>query len=136
MQLQEERNWGLAIHLAGVLGMLFIPPVGNILAVLVVWLIKRNESEFLDLNGKEALNFQITLSSVNVGLNLIGLLNHWDWSWGLPGFHRGWFVTDISRFRGTRGVILLLNVIFSAIAASKAHNGITYRYPLNWRLVK
>jgi len=136
MQLQEERNWGLATHLAGVAGMLFIPPVGNILAVLVIWLIKRNESDFLDQNGKEALNFQITLSIVNVGLNLLGLLNHWDWSWGLPGFHNNWFVTDISRFRGTRGVISILNIIFSAIAASKAHNGISYRYPLNWRVVK
>ncbi|MBW8686700.1 DUF4870 domain-containing protein [Chitinophaga rhizophila] len=136
MQKQEERNWALAMHLAGIGGMIFIPPAGNIIAALVLWLIKRNETEFLNATGKEALNFQITLSIINVGLNLIGMLNHWEWSWGRPGFDHYWGFNNISDFHGTRGVVYLINIIFSAIAASKVHNGIFYKYPFNWRLVK
>jgi uncharacterized protein len=135
MQQQEERNWALAMHLAGVVGILIIPPVGNIIAALVLWLIKRNESDFLNQCGKEALNFQLTLSIINVGLNLIGTLNHWEWSWGRPGFS-DWDFHHITFFHGTRSVVHLVNIIFSAIAASKAHNGILYKYPLSWRLVK
>lgn len=136
MQKNEERNWALFIHLGGIIGMIFIPPAGNIIAVLVLWLIKRNESEFLNETGKEALNFQITMSIINVGLNLIGLLNHWDWHWGRPGFNYYWDFHDFSLIHGTRGVVFVVNIIFSAIAASKAHNGIFYKYPFNWRLVK
>lgn len=124
------------MHLAGIAGMIFIPPAGNIIAALVVWLIKRNESSFLNETGKEALNFQITLSIVNVGLNLIGMLNHWEWSWGRPGFNYYWDADNFSVFHGTRTVVHIVNIIFSAIAASKVHNGIFYKYPLNWRLVK
>lgn len=137
MQQQEERNWALAMHLGGIAGMLFIPPAGNIIVALVLWLLKRNESSFLNHSGKEALNFQITLSILNVALNLIGMINHWSWSWGRPGFHYDyWDITDISIFRGTRGVVLLINIIISAIAATKAHSGNWYRYPLSWRIVK
>jgi len=135
MQQQEERNWALAMHLGGLAGMLFIPPAGNIIVALVLWLVKRNESDFLNQTGKEALNFQITLSIVNVVLNLFGMINHWDWAWGRPGFHY-WDITDISLFHGTRGIVYLVNIIFSIIAATKAHNGVLYRYPLSWRLVK
>jgi uncharacterized Tic20 family protein len=136
MQQQEERNWALAMHLGGIAGMLFIPPAGNIIVALVLWLIKRNESDFLNTCGKEALNFQITLSIINVILNLFGMFNHWQWGWGRPGFDHYWDVTDISIFHGTRGVVYLINIIFSAIAASKVHNGVQYRYPISWRLVK
>ncbi|ACU61139.1 DUF4870 domain-containing protein [Chitinophaga pinensis] len=137
MKQQEERNWALAMHLAGIAGMLFIPPAGNIIAALVLWLIKRNESEFLNETGKEALNFQITLSIINVGLNLIGMLNHWEWSWGRPGFnYYYWDLRHFSLFHGTRGIVMVVNIVFSAIAASKASNGIFYKYPLSWRLVK
>ena len=36
-------------------------PFGNILGPLVVWLIKRHDSPYIDYYGKEALNFQISL---------------------------------------------------------------------------
>ena len=73
----DERTWGILVHASAFAG-LFVP-FGNILAPLVVWLIKREESEFVDANGKQALNFQITwtvivvfaLFSLLVGVGLI-----------------------------------------------------------------
>jgi hypothetical protein len=73
----DERTWAILVHASAFAG-LFVP-FGNILAPLVVWLIKREESEFVDANGKQALNFQITwtviivfaLFSLVVGVGLV-----------------------------------------------------------------
>ena len=43
-----------------------VVPFGNILGPLVVWLITRDESEFVDASGKEALNFQLIWSGILV----------------------------------------------------------------------
>ena len=58
---QEERSLGLACHLLAFVGMVF--PFGNILGPLVIWLVKKDDSAFVDDQGKEALNFNITISS-------------------------------------------------------------------------
>ena len=39
-------------------------PFGNVLAPLVVWLAKKDESRFVDENGVRALNFQLTWSII------------------------------------------------------------------------
>src|SRR4030095_8459140 len=56
----EERNWSIAVHLSA-LAALFIP-LGHLLGPLAIWLIKRGEMPMVDRNGKEALNFQITVT--------------------------------------------------------------------------
>lgn len=54
----DEQTWGILAHAAAFTGLVI--PFGNILGPLLVWLIKRDESRFVDENGKEAVNFQIT----------------------------------------------------------------------------
>lgn len=54
----DERNWGMFCHLAGFAGIII--PFGSVIAPLIIWLIKRDEMPFVNYNGKEALNFQIT----------------------------------------------------------------------------
>lgn len=54
----DERTWGILVHAAAFAGLLV--PFGNILGPLVLWAIKRDDSEFVDANGKQAVNFQIT----------------------------------------------------------------------------
>ena len=56
----DEKNWAVFCHLAALAG--FIIPFGNIFGPLVVWVIKKEEMPFVDHQGKEALNFQITFS--------------------------------------------------------------------------
>ena len=73
----EERTWGILAHAGGFAGLAV--PFGNVVAPLVVWLVKRDESRFVDENGIRALNFQLTWSvvllvtalSVLVGVGLV-----------------------------------------------------------------
>ena len=65
----EERTWSIAAHLSALAG-LFIP-FGSVLGPLVVWLVKRNEMPMVDRHGKEALNFQITVTIASFECGLL-----------------------------------------------------------------
>jgi uncharacterized Tic20 family protein len=139
MQQKDERTWGTLTHLGGIIGSLVLPSVGNILGALIIWLVKRNEYTFVDDQGKEALNFQITISIANAALGIISAISMGFWSFNSIFFHRGDFnfnLTDISILGGGYGILWLLNVIFSIIGAVKASKGEAYRYPVSWRIVK
>jgi len=74
---ESEQTWAILTHASGLLGL--VVPLGNILGPLLLWLIKREESAFVDESGKAALNFQITwtlllflaLLSLVVGIGLL-----------------------------------------------------------------
>jgi uncharacterized Tic20 family protein len=100
-------------HLAAFAG--FLVPFGNVFAPLVVWLMKREQSEFVADQGKEALNFNIT---VLIGAALCGVL--------------------VFVFIGILlGVALFVFwLALTIIAGIKAGEGHRYRYPFALRLVK
>lgn len=60
MDESQEKTWGMFCHLAALAG--FVIPLGNIIGPLVVWLIKKEESPYVDAQGKESLNFQISVT--------------------------------------------------------------------------
>jgi len=68
---KHERNLGAAIH-ASTFSRFFIP-FGNFLLPLVLWLANRKENAFIDHNGKQALNFQISLLLYSVILGIIAV---------------------------------------------------------------
>ncbi|MBB5206947.1 DUF4870 domain-containing protein [Chiayiivirga flava] len=110
---QEQRQWGLFTHLSALVGLII--PFGNILGPLVFWQIKKNEWAFADDQGKEAVNFNITVAIAGIvcfllTFVLIGLLL-------LPILGIAW-------------------IVFTIIAAIKANEGVYYRYPWILRLVK
>lgn len=109
---QEERSLGLACHLLAFVGMVF--PFGNILGPLVIWLVKKDDSAFVDDQGKEALNFNITISIAG-------------------------FVAFLLTFVVIGAVLLPIIGIFwlvmTIVAAVKANGGEYYRYPLTLRLI-
>ncbi|WP_290538862.1 DUF4870 domain-containing protein [Alcanivorax sp.] len=110
---QEERSLGLACHLLALAGL--VVPFGNILGPLIMWLVKKDESAFVDDQGKEALNFNITISIAG-------------------------FVAFLLIFVVIGGLLLPIIGIFwlvmTIIAAVKANGGERYRYPLTLRLIK
>ncbi len=109
----EEKQWALFAHLSALIG--FIIPFGSIIGPLIIWQIKKNEMPFVDDQGKEALNFQITMAiAVLVCIVLMVVL---------IGFLLIW-------------VVGLLDLLFIIIAALAANNGQAYRYPITLRLVK
>jgi len=113
MPSAEERQWALFAHLSALVG--YIIPFGSIIGPLVIWQIKKNELPFVDDQGKEALNFQITVAiiaiiSIVLIVILIGLLMLW--------------------------ALAIVNLIFIIIAALAANNGQAYRYPFAFRFIK
>ena len=56
---QIERKWGAAMHVSAFAGILF--PLALALGPLLVWMLKKHESDYLDKQGKKAINFQITV---------------------------------------------------------------------------
>lgn len=114
----EERQWALFAHLSALVG--FVVPFGNVIGPLVIWLIKREQMPFVNDQGREALNFNITAGLV--GLVLIALT--------VMSFGIGIFLT------APIGVVLAIAwLVLTIIAAIKANEGQAYRYPVCLRLV-
>lgn len=111
---KEEQNWAMICHLSALAG--FVIPFGNLIGPLIVWLIKRTEMPLVDTQGKEVLNFQITVTiAAVVSMLLIFVLI---------------------------GFLLLVIVgvgalILTIVAAVKISNGeLDYKYPWSLRLLK
>jgi uncharacterized protein len=110
---QDERTWGMLAHLTAFSG--FLIPLGNIIAPLVVWLVKRDQSQFIADQGKESLNFNISVL--------------------LAGCVCGALVFVLI------GILLGVALFFywlamTIVAGIKASEGIRYRYPFTLRLIK
>ena len=56
----EARLWAMIAHLSGFLGY-FLPVIGSLIGPLIVWQLKKDLHPYVDEQGKEALNFQITV---------------------------------------------------------------------------
>lgn len=56
---ETERNWAMFCHLAAFAG--FLVPFGGIIGPLVIWLSKRDDSTWVNENGKASLNFQLSM---------------------------------------------------------------------------
>ncbi|MFC5578635.1 DUF4870 domain-containing protein [Lysobacter niabensis] len=109
---QEERTWGMAAHLSSLAT--FLVPGGNVLGPLIVWLVKKDTMPFVADQGKEALNFNITvliaaIISFILMIVVIGFLL-------LAVVAAGWLVLTI-------------------LAAMESSKGVAYRYPFTLRLV-
>ena len=59
-QLSEsERNWAMLCHLSAFAGYFF--PFGGIIGPLICWLSRKEESTWVNENGKSSLNFQLSI---------------------------------------------------------------------------
>ncbi|MGX5819003.1 DUF4870 domain-containing protein [Chitinophaga lutea] len=137
---QEEKTWAIYIHLAGVVGQLIFAPAGNIIAPLILWIIKKSESPFVDVEGKEAVNFQITVSLTLVAINIIFGIGAASWSvWqalsGRPVWDDVWDTRLFTSY-GLARLVWMGNLVFSILAIMSVQKGISYRYPVSLRLVK
>jgi uncharacterized Tic20 family protein len=110
---QQVRQWAMFCHLAGLAG--FLLPFGNVLGPLVLWLVKKDEHPFIDDQGKEALNFQLTVLFASLVCFVLMLV--------LIGFL-------------LFAALSVVWVVFMVIAANQANLGQAYRYPCILRLVK
>lgn len=124
---KNARTWATVCHLSTLL-MLVGVPLGNILGPLVIWLVKRREYEFVDDQGKEALNFQITFTFCAIALFLlvIPLIFGASYRYHPYGFPAMLVIMGL----------VILNVGLVIMAAIKSNDGILYRYPFTLRIIK
>jgi uncharacterized protein len=102
---KDDRTMAMFCHLGGIFGFL-IP--------LIIWLIKKDESRYIDHHGKEALNFHITM--------LIG--------------HVIGAVTICFTFGLVSIAVYVIALVFSIIGAMAANRGEWYRYPISIRFIQ
>ncbi|MDA0811220.1 MAG: DUF4870 domain-containing protein [Verrucomicrobia bacterium] len=112
---KTERGWAMATHLASLSAYLG-NGIGGIIGPLIVWLIKRDTMPLVDDQGKEALN--INISNFVYILCCIPLV----FAFGLG---------ILLMF-----VIGIFHLVFTIVAAVKAYEGESYRYPLTIRFIK
>lgn len=110
---KKSRTWGMLCHLTALSG--YFVPFGNLLGPLIIWLIKRNEFPFVEEQGKESLNFQISMTIYTIVALLLCLI----------------FVGFI-----LLGALIVFQIVFVIIASVKVSDGVNYRYPITIRLIK
>jgi uncharacterized Tic20 family protein len=111
---RDACNWAMGCHLIALVGLLG-NGLGFLVGPLIVWLVKRDDHPFINEQGKEAVNFQITMMGaailcvplifVAIGILLLPLIGIFD-------------------------------LVMTIIAGIKASNGEHWRYPLTIRFVK
>lgn len=110
----HERIWGMLCHLSALLGLTGIP-LGNVIGPLIIWLYKRRAHEFVDAQGKESLNFQITMTILVLVAALLIYL-------------RIGMIVII--------VLATINILLVVIASIQSYRGIRYHYPFQIRFFK
>jgi uncharacterized Tic20 family protein len=108
----DERNWAVLCHLSSLLAMITLG--AGIIAPTVLWLVKKDESEFINDQGKGALNFSISVLMA--------------WIVCIP------FTFIVIGF-AMMGIVLVTWFVFAIIAALAASRGEHYRYPFSLRLI-
>jgi len=104
---KDERTLAMLCHLLA----LFT----GFLGPLIIWLIKKDEMPFVDDQGKESLNFQITM--------LI--------AWTVSGLLACVFIGFV-----LLPIVMVVDIVFVILASIKASGGEAYRYPVCLRLIK
>jgi uncharacterized protein len=110
---RDQNMWAMLCHLSALAG--FVIPLGNIIGPLVIWLIKKDEYALVNDQGKEALNFQISMTIYYIVAAILIII--------------------------LIGIVLLVglaifSLIVTIIAMIKANDGVAYRYPMCIRFIK
>ena len=105
---QDSKTMAMLCHLLGLLT--------NFIGPLILWLVKKDEDKFVDSQGKEALNFQITIAIAFVAASIL-----------TPVFCIGVIIGIAAS---------VCDLVFCILACVAANKGEDYRYPFCIRLVK
>jgi uncharacterized protein len=103
---KDDQNLAMLSHLLGI--------VSGFLGALIIWLIKKDQSAFIDEQAKEALNFQITI---------------------MIGYVVAYILTVILIGVLLIPVLVVVNLVFCILAAVAVSRGEHYKYPFALRLL-
>jgi len=113
---KDEQNLAVLCYILGIFTWLIGP--------LIIWLVKKDSSKFVEDHGKEVINWGITITIAWVALIVVGMiLSH------IPFL--GFLVMLLLRL-----ALFVCALVFNIIGAMQVSKGIAYRYPFALRLIK
>jgi uncharacterized protein len=110
----EARTWAMLTHLVALCGFIGVP-FGHIIGPLVVWLVKKDQFPLVDDQGKESLNFQISMTIYGIVAGILSFVVI-----GIPLLI----------------ALVLADIVLVIIASVAANQGQLYRYPLTIKFLK
>ena len=131
MTQRNDYNNAFLLHLSAFFGYIF--PFGAVVGPLVIWEMNKRKSDFIDRNGKEAINFNLSylLYTFVLGLSIVPFvirtvmndLHHLD-------------LFGMISVGSIIGILAIVKFVLIIIAASKANQGEVYNYPLTIKFIK
>lgn len=117
---EDERLYATLIHLSGLLWLFGVP---GIVGVLIIWLLQRDRSPFVDAHGKSAMNFQLSLMVYGLALAIMAIAG------ALLTVVLVGFVLLVPAIVLTIA-LLVFQVVVAILGAVEANRGGHFRYPL------
>jgi hypothetical protein len=148
---QHQQNLAAIIHLSTFSKYVF--PFGNFILPIVLWMSNKKDSTFIDENGKQAINFQISILLYSIILGLISIPVFFNFAFNFTNIFdilahntHEFKLENLSDFSGNLILLFVVAVIslvlfvldiFAVISATiKANKGETYSYPLSIQFIK
>ncbi|MFN3756991.1 MAG: DUF4870 domain-containing protein [Flavobacterium sp.] len=138
---QNEKNTAVALHLSALAK--FLIPFAGIIIPMIIWQNKKQESEYIDQNGKSVLNFNLSVLLYGIIIGIIGAIFFID------------AIVEVVKMSATDIDFIPVNLITIAIVLSiiaafwciiefiliiigslKAGNGEVFHYPLSIPFLK
>lgn len=154
---KHERNLSALIH-ASTFSKFFIP-FGNFIIPLVLWTANKNEYNFVDHNGKQALNFQISILLYSIILGIITVpffigffpeifdfghfgfdhlnnYNNLNLRFDIDDFHFGRWLFPLGIAGLAHAALFIVNIVYTILATIRTNEGQTFNYPLTINFIK
>ena len=154
---KHERNLSAIIH-ASTFSKFFIP-FGNFIIPLVLWTANKKEYEFVDYNGKQALNFQISILLYSIILGIVSIpfflgfipeifehghfglsglnrYNNFNIDFDFDDFPFGFWIFPIGIAGLLQGGLFIVNVVYTILATIRTNEGQTFSYPFTIKFIK
>ena len=154
---KHERNLSALIH--GSTFSKFFIPFGNFILPLILWTANKKEYSFVDHNGKQALNFQISLLLYSIILGIVsipffiglfpnifdfdffgfGHLNNWNnlnFHFDSDDFRFGTWLVPVGITGLLQGTLFVVNIVYTILATIRTNEGQTFQYPLTIKFIK
>ncbi len=131
MSTKNDNNTAFLIHLSAFFG--YVIPFGAIVGPLVIWEINKDKSEFVNENGKQAINFNLSylLYTFLLGLSVVPFILRSV----LSEFHH-LDLFGIITAGSLIGVLAIVKFVLIILAAVSANQGEVYHYPLTIKFIK
>ncbi|MEN8965102.1 MAG: DUF4870 domain-containing protein [Polaribacter sp.] len=142
MKHNTQNTNAFLIHISAFAGFIF--PFGHIITPLVAWQTLKERSAFLDAQGKEAVNFNISYTLYAFVLTLLFIpFAFGSFFRNLIASHHFHFDLDFTPnilgvigLGSAAGIIYLVGIALVIIASLKVRDGENYKYPFTINFIK